>query len=193
MRQQLSLRDRQGRRKYLNAQERERFLEASQSLPLTKRLFCETLCFTGCRISEALQITQSCIDPDESIIVFKTLKRRRFEQRYIKVPKEYCLALKQLRAGPFSFCRTTAYLTVKKVMEQANIVGIQASPKGLRHGFGVACVIKNVSISRIAKWMGHGDIRTSLIYLDISGDEDLALMQRTWPQITRNLKYNHEA
>jgi hypothetical protein len=40
--------------------------------------------------------------------------------------------------------RKTAYTRVIEVMERAGIEGSQASPKGLRHGFGVACIEKGI-------------------------------------------------
>src|ERR1700744_1048693 len=52
--QRLSLFNQSGSRKYLNAAERWRFIEAAQCAPLSARHFCLTLGFSGARISEVL-------------------------------------------------------------------------------------------------------------------------------------------
>jgi integrase/recombinase XerD len=43
----------------------------------------------------------------------------------------------------------------REVMEAAGIAGQQASPKGLRHGFGVACIEKGNLLQR---WLGHAQL-----------------------------------
>jgi hypothetical protein len=44
-----------GKRKYLNAAERQRFVEAARRAPSKIRLFCLTLRWSGARISEVLR------------------------------------------------------------------------------------------------------------------------------------------
>jgi site-specific recombinase XerD len=80
----------------------------------------------------------------------------------------------------WDFSRPTAYRLVKAKMKQAHIVGAMACPKGLRHGFGVACVAVKIPLTIIQKWLGHARIETTAIYLDVLGDEERALAQRLW-------------
>ena len=68
-----SVYDRQGRRKYLNRAENRRFLDALDGLPDIQRTFCLTLYYTGCRISEALNLTAEDLDYDEQSIKFRTV------------------------------------------------------------------------------------------------------------------------
>ena len=56
------LHDPAGRRKYLTANEVAKFLEASKEADREVRTFCQCLAFTGCRITEALQLTADRID-----------------------------------------------------------------------------------------------------------------------------------
>jgi site-specific recombinase XerD len=53
--------------------------------------------------------------------------------------------MKQVLAVAWS--RTTAWRRVQEVMRSAGIAGAQASPQGLRHGFGVAAVQADVPLT----------------------------------------------
>lgn len=80
----------------------------------------------------------------------------------------------------WSFSRRTAWVTVKSVMSEAGIRGTQACPKGLRHGFGIACAENNVPVSLIKQWLGHASIETTIIYLNAVGKEEQNFAKRTW-------------
>ena len=67
-------------------------------------------------------------------------------------------------------------------MNEAGISGIHATPKGLRHGFGVRAAMAGIPVTKIQKWMGHADIANTAIYLDVKDEEDRELMSRTWPR-----------
>lgn len=66
--------DAQGRRKYLTAEERKAFLVAAEKAPRTVRTLCLVLAYTGCRISEALELTARRIDIEAGTVVFESLK-----------------------------------------------------------------------------------------------------------------------
>jgi site-specific recombinase XerD len=65
-------------------------------------------------------------------------------------------------------------------MEKAGITGGMASPKGLRHGFAVACLAQKIPLTTVKKWLGHARLETTAIYLDVSGDEERELAKRVW-------------
>lgn len=46
-------------------------------------------------------------------------------------------------------------------MAAAVIIGTPASPKGLRHGFGVNAIASGVRLPLLQKWMGHASLRTT--------------------------------
>src|SRR5580658_5096283 len=73
----LSLFGQSGSRKYLNAAERRRFIEAARDAPPNIRLFCLTLGWSGARISEVLALTPASIDIESGVASIETLKRRR--------------------------------------------------------------------------------------------------------------------
>ena len=169
--------DLRGRRKYLNRSERRAFRKAAMKLPKESRLFCLVLLNTGCRISEALQLTRDRIDLSESVVIFRTLKQRG-EIKFRPVPLKPIYLRELLAIAPdnleqriWSFSRTTAWRIIKSVMADAGIEGAQNCPKGLRHGFGVACALKKFDPTFIRDLMGHKSIKTTGIYLKVIGEE----------------------
>jgi integrase/recombinase XerD len=84
----------EGQRLYCTPQERANFLREAQKTPPQVRTFCETLAYTGCRISEALELVPRRIDLDGHTITFRTLKKRRDDvYRLVPVPEAYLDAL----------------------------------------------------------------------------------------------------
>jgi integrase len=180
--------DKLGRRKYLNdAERRAFFLSSGREGDTLRRALCLTLYYTGCRISEALNLTAQNIDLSQKSIVFETLKRRRRGVfRSVPIPENFAKQLGELLAGDseatriWPWSRPTAYRLVKARMMQAGISGNMASPKGLRHAFAIACISKNIPLPTIQKWMGHARLETTAIYLDVCGDEERKFAQKLW-------------
>lgn len=180
--------DQRGSRKYLNRLERRAYLQAVKDEPeALRRAFCLTLFYTGCRISEALHLTAGQIDPAGQAVVFETLKRRgRGHFRSVPVPDSLAELLGKIVAGKDSqarvwdISRTTAYRLIKTKMKLAQISGGMASPKGLRHGFAVACLAQKIPLTKVKQWLGHARLETTAIYLDVSGDEERELAGRLW-------------
>ena len=180
--------DRKGGRKYLNDAERRAFFKAAPGrTDATRRAFCLTLFHTGCRISEALNLTAQCVDLSQKCLVFETLKRRRKGVfRSVPIPDSLVVLLGELRMGVdptmllWNFSRPTAYRMIKECMAQAEIAGGMASPKGLRHGFAIACIAKSIPLPTLQKWLGHARLETTAIYLGVSGEEERSLARRLW-------------
>lgn len=80
----------------------------------------------------------------------------------------------------WSWSRMTAYRHVKAVMRAAHIEGVKATPKGLRHAFGIACNQKGKKLNMVQKWLGHADIKTTAIYSDAIGQEERLVAKRLW-------------
>ena len=180
--------DRQGSRKYLNDVERMAYLRiANQQSDKVHRAFCLTLLYTGCRISEALNLTVARIDFSQKSLVFETLKRRqRGIFRAVPIPEALYTLLLEIVTGNGSsariwqFSRPTAYRMVKKLLKKAGIEGGMACPKGFRHGFATACIAKNIPLPTIQKWLGHARLETTAIYLSVTGEEERTFASRLW-------------
>lgn len=178
--------DREGRRKYLTRDEGRRFLKFARRLPRSEALFCMTIYYTGMRISEALTLTSQDIDHATGVVCIRSLKKRqRREFRRIPIPDSLLSGLRQLPLGSpdgplWAFSRTTAWRIIKRVMCTAEVSGIHATAKGLRHAFGVRGAIAKIPLNLLQLWFGHSQSSTTAIYLDVKDDEERALIKRTW-------------
>jgi integrase/recombinase XerD len=184
-----------GHRKYLTPAERREFLQAAQRAPEKVRTFCATLTYTGCRISEALALTADRVDLADGVLVFESLKkRRRGVYRAVPVPPDllsHLDAVHDLRSARFQegrgygvplwdWSRATAWRRVREIMDAAGITGLHASPKGLRHGFGIKATASKVPLNLTQKWLGHTQISTTSIYADAVGPEEKEIAERMW-------------
>jgi integrase/recombinase XerD len=183
-----------GTRKYLTATERRRFQQAIESLAPARRLFCAVLLWSGGRVSEVLALTPDAIDLDGGDIVLMTLKRRQKGAiRQIPLPPaviqdlaaEFQIRTRQAdavraRDPLWPWSRTTAWRLVKAVMATAAVTTHAASPKGLRHTFGVSAFQANVPPHLVQRWLGHASLRTTGIYADVLGEEERRFAARMW-------------
>lgn len=185
-------------RLYLNAYERHLFEEAAQHQKPEIRLLCLILLYTGCRISEALAIRNCDFQQSPSVISIKSLKKReKHHVREIPIPE----ALSRLVEEDFkdmdpymrllTISRATAWRKVSAIMCDLGIVGPQATPKGLRHSFGVHCAFCNIAMPLCQKWMGHSDIKTTAIYYQIVGREEIEMAKRMWTSYEDTPKPKH--
>lgn len=178
--------DREGRRKYLTHPEGRRFLKCSRRLARKESLFCMTIFYTGMRISEALALTMQDIDFATGVVRVRTLKKREQKEfRRIPVPNSLLAGLRKLADEKserplWSFSRTTAWRLIKRVMVAAEITGIHATAKGLRHAFGVRGALAKIPLNLLQLWFGHSQSATTAIYLDVRDEEERELIQRTW-------------
>lgn len=176
--------DDDGRRKYQNDAERSRLLAASDMLPDDRRALCHVLAYTGCRVSEALELTPDRIDIERCALAFRTLKRRRTVFRLVPIPQELCRMLLALPTAPdgrfWQMHRTTAWRLVHSVAQGVGVVGPMASCRGLRHGFGINAALRNVPPGVIKRWMGHASLTTTAVYLDAVGQEEREFAERMW-------------
>lgn len=180
--------DQDGNRKYLNTEERLKFYEVAKLIPEQRdRSFCLTLYYTGCRISEAIELHHRSLDRSNGTVIFRTLKQRHKDRyRALPIPDELMHEIdKLIRLGTntghiWDFSRTTGWRIIKKIMQQAGFHGVKASPKGLRHGFAIACISARIPMSTLQKWMGHSRFETTTIYLDFVGKDERDLAKRVW-------------
>jgi integrase len=184
-----------GARKYLTAGERAAFLREAGRAERDIRTLCLTLAYGGCRLSEALALTADRVDLAAGVLVFESLKKRRGGIfRSVPVPPDVLDTLDMVhgirekqavrdrgrgtRLWPWS--RMTGWRAVHAVMQTARLDGPHASPKGLRHGFGVAAVSAGIPLNLVQKWLGHAQLTTTAIYADAVGAEEKDIAKRMW-------------
>lgn len=175
---------RHGKRLYLADDEAVRFLAVASTRRPDISLFSRILFHTGVRLSEARAIAKSDIQADAGVIAIRTLKQRNEGHvRELHVPSVLAteLAVYCRRFGQdqrlFPVERSTAWRWITAIMAEADIAGAQASPKGLRHGFGVRAVMAGVPLPVLQKWMGHARLETTTIYTRILGREERRLAE----------------
>lgn len=184
---------RDGGRKYLNRTERQRVLAATKSLRTDQALFAMTLAWTGARVSEVLSLTAASFQMEAGIVALWTLKRRRPSLREVPVPPELIAAIdahfrmteRQRHAAVaaerlWPWSRVTAWRLIKSVMLAADITGRHATPRGLRHAFGVDTLQSGVPLNLIQRWMGHSRMSSTAVYAAVAGPEELHFARRFW-------------
>ena len=181
--------DRSGLRKYLSGSERQAFCLAAQQAAPMDAAFALTLFHTGCRISEALALSRDRVDFAEGMLIFESLKkRRRGIYRSVPVPPALLESLKLMSRDTswnssellWPWARSTASLRIAELMAESGISGVHACPKGLRHGFAIACIEAEIPLNVIQKWLGHAQLSTTAIYAAVVGNEEKRLAERLW-------------
>lgn len=182
----MQLYDHRGRRKYLTPTERSCFATAAARRCKRDAALCLLIHFTGCRLSEALHLTDDQIQREDRMIVLRSLKKRgKTHFRAIPVPQSLITLLDTLPRVPGEACvftmhRATAWRVIKSVLAECRIEGAQACPRGLRHGYGVGALMKGVAVTKLQKLMGHANLATTAIYLDVCGKEEREMVSAMW-------------
>ena len=188
--------DERGARLYLTPEERDAFRAVARAQDDTyTRTFCQLLYYTGCRISEGLELTPQRFDWSEQTVILRTLKKKGKNRhkvfRRVPLPDPFLDELNLVHhlkgsgamkaTSPlWTFHRQTAWRKVKGVMQRAGIEGAHANPKGLRHGFGVAHALNKTPLPLLQRWLGHSSSETTAIYMQAVGAEERELASGVW-------------
>jgi len=191
----ITLFDESGNRKYLTPEERELFYKATADVPKDWRMFGLMVYFFGCRLSEALNIKVKDIDFSAGVVTIGTLKQRRSGvYRQVPLSDDYLRSLdnsfdlrilqkknsKTRNEFIWGWSRRHGYQVIKKIMDKAELEGMYAMPKGLRHAFAIACLDKGLPLNMVQKWLGHSSIETTAIYANAVGKEERKLAAKLW-------------
>lgn len=180
-----------GDRKYLNRDELWRFIRCVKTFDRERSLLGLLLAYTGARVSELLALTPSSFQLEGNLVTFATLKRRKPSFREVPIPPFLMMAFNQHfglrraqlqndRGRLWAWTRVRAWRFIKKVMTLAEITGVKACPRGLRHAYGVATYQSGVQLNMIQRWMGHARMSTTAIYANVFGPEELTHARRFW-------------
>ncbi len=71
-------------------------------------------------------------------------------------------------------------IVYRKKSWKANIEGVHACPKGLRHSFAIHCLEKGIPLNLVSKWMGHSSLEVTAIYANALGKEERKVASRIW-------------
>lgn len=184
-----------GERKYLNRDERRRLLAQIETLDPDKCLFALVLAWTGARVSEVLALTANSFQVNAGIVTIETLKQRVYRAREIPISSKLMKRIEQhfdlraLQGSPFGskrlwpFCRQTAWRFIKRACASIQIMGRRASPRGLRHAFGVRAMQQRIPMPLAQRWMGHARLSSTAIYMSVCGPDELAFAEQFWREV----------
>ena len=184
-----------GDRLYLNPPERLAFYEFAEGIEdLAHKTLCMVLIYTGCRISEAVNLRRKDIDVSNETLIIRTLKQggKVIRQRELMIPDFIIdLLIEQAPAHKYHRIwrvrRETGWRWVNKQMTLAGLDGAKATCKGLRHAFAIDNASESVPLATISKWLGHAKLENTKIYLNFVGSEERKLAQITWPHLRSKL------
>lgn len=188
-----------GHRKYLNREERKAFFAATQLQEAKVKYLSQFIYYTGCRLSEALEVTPAKLDYANHSVTIRTLKQGKrdgepvIRYRINELPESF---LNELQ-GVYNILKLqekektstlplwpvtdrTARTYVKQVMEAAGVTGKHANPRGLRHSMGVSLAMNKVPANIIQKVLGHSSEANTMVYLDVVQDERRELISQVW-------------
>ena len=194
--QDWSLFDTAGRRKYADAAERRAILAVSRSMEREDRTLVQTLVYTGARPTELVGIEAQHIDIPRSRVILKTAKQRgKVKHRAVPVPPELIDALDLVhdlraiqRSNPSALLwprtRQHVWNVIAKAVAAAGVPdGPHASPKGLRHGFAIACLEAKIDPFTVQRWMGHTYVTTTQVYAQLVGTDEDTLAASAWASL----------
>jgi len=130
---------------------------------------------TGARISEALSIKVSDIDFYSKVVRMPSLKKRSPQIKTIPLQGDLIgeigayVGQEGLRREEriFSITRQHAHRIVGGACAKAGIEERRSHCHVLRHSFAVNSVLQRVPLPILQKWMGHSDIKNTMVYLNI--------------------------
>lgn len=184
-----SIVDDNGRRKYLNKEEREKFIESAKIQKREIRTFVLFLLYTGVRVSEALEVTTESFDLQSNIVIIRSLKKRnKTTYRQIPLSPEFAdnldlvhnITRSKKPTRLWNVTRQTGYNYVSKVMDDAGIRNIHRSPHTLRHTFCVYALLQGIDATAVKRWAGHSSLKTTEIYLQVVGADEHQLASKMW-------------
>lgn len=163
-------------------------LQIKRNLPYRFAVLFDVLFYTGCRISEGIQIRWIDI-VNNTIVLRKGNTKGKVSTREIPVPQSLIDDICKLpNEGAFVFCgrsgqghihRTTATYHLSKACE---VIGLknQFSSHGYRRTALTMMHKKNVPLKVIMKISGHSSLGALQRYIDVDDDEIAAAVKNLW-------------
>ena len=165
---------------YLERQEIEAVIAAAPN-PLAKLLMLEQW-RAGLRVSEALALERADLSLDTDLPTLRVRRGKGGKARVVPVHPELQNAL----ASVLEFVdvgdgriidvdRSTAWRWVQAAVKRAMELGALAPgrPVGthtLRHSYARHLLVNGIPLNYLSRWLGHSDIKTTLIYLELVPD-----------------------
>ena len=165
---------------YLEADEVNAMIRAAED-PRAKLLML-TQWRAGLRVSEALSLDVSDLSLDSDLPTIRVRSGKGRKARVVPVHPELAAAFRMaLSYGNVSngrlieAHRSTAWRWVQAAVERAERLGAIAPGRKvgthtLRHSYARHLLMHGVPINYLSRWLGHSNIQTTLIYLELVPD-----------------------
>ena len=126
---------------------------------------------SGLRLSEVIHLEKRDFDFDTKQLKVRMGKGKK--DRIVPIPKG--MQEDFLHFIPFEFENRSLQKAFKRACEKAGIYIKKPSATfhSLRHGFATTCLRKGISLRAIQRMLGHSDLSTTGIYLDLCPEEIL--------------------
>ena len=163
-------------------------LQIRSKLPFKFQVLFDILYFTGCRISEGIQIRWVDV-VSNTIVLRKGNTKNKTATRELPVPQELIDNIKKLpNEGAFIFCgrsgqghihRTTATYHLSYALECVGLKN-QFSSHGYRRTALTKLHKNNVPLKVIMKISGHTSLGALQRYIDVDDEEVVAAVAKLW-------------
>ena len=172
--------------KELTKEEYER-LCATADKKKNKRLslIIQTICGTGIRVSELVNITVEAVRKGEATVSCKGKTRTIFIVKALQKKLLVYVKTQNILSGPVfitrsgkPMSRTTIWREMKTLCEEANVNPQKVFPHNLRHLFARVFYAVEKDIAKLADILGHSSINTTRIYIISTGIEHRQRMER---------------
>jgi len=126
---------------------------------------------SGLRLSEVIHLDKHDFDFKTNQLKVRMGKGKK--DRIVPIPKGFKEEF--LHFIPFEFANRSLQKAFMRACERANIYEKKPSATfhSLRHGFATTCLRKGISLRAIQRMLGHSDLSTTGIYLDLCPEEIL--------------------
>ena len=175
--------------KYLNEEQYSKFMNCVSLGPYRDQLIMRLMGGLGLRASEVIHLDIKHIDFDTGTL--KVEQGKGSKDRVLPLVDPQIVMLLKLvigerKKGPvildnkgMPMTRSGIYYIVQKYNSQSiKLPPKQFHPHTLRHTFAVRYLKRGGNIRVLQKLLGHSDIRTTMIYLDLVPEELFADMKR---------------
>ena len=159
---------------YMTKDEIRNVLERVEHKPLY-HLLINFLWQTGARVTEALSVKVSDIDFYSKVVHMPSLKKQKPQIKTVPLQGELLgelgayIGQEGLKKDDriFPITRQHAHRIVRDACIEAGIERARSHPHVLRHSFAVNAVLQRVPLPILQKWLGHSDIKNTMVYLQI--------------------------
>jgi integrase/recombinase XerD len=155
---------------------------ANACVTMKEKLVVFTLLDTGLRVEEFCNMKKENIDwtRHEIIVYGKNTTGGAKKRRTVKMPPRVMPLLEAWIAlnDCIGFTPRTAENIVARVAKRAGV--IKCCPHVLRHSFAVTSLEKGITLPALQQMLGHEDLMTTAIYLNLSNSEALRMYGERW-------------